>query len=545
MAPSIWSQEYFFDGLTNPQPPPKGLEDTPAIHIRLGGQVRFIPTRERRWDFGMRKNISDELIQSEIPRKNLPPLAFILRNYPHLDPRMHLTEAGIASQEYLRAEARINIEVHPENNLWNLFFSLECDSILDGGETDQRCAHFGLERLNAMMRIPALRSELHAGWDFYVTDAIVINDPTLSISGPLSIYADDDPGIWFKGGWGLLSWQTGWHKKVELNRIIHDPNSELLTHYSEAEAANRDRDIYDMVVDYNPVPNHLLKFILVEDQFRYPSDENQRILSEFTHDDPRESVAANPQKAKVSSRYLGLLYHGLFSNNIFQVTSQYVQQSGSAQNTEIFPKNSSRDDYRIAAHMMYVNLTSAWSGSGATRGRVGLSYLNTSGDGKDDSTLEGYTGVGASQQFSQQIGSANSILSGQHPLTLGTELYGVIPEYYGSHGKLGESGIPTGGLQGGNPQGGAHLAGGRGDNPGLTLWNINLGNRFHENWVYQTQYRWISYNQRFFPYLTEGDRGHSLSPLHIGSEWINEVYYILNWNTLIQLAYTQFFQDMG
>ena len=131
----------------------------------------------------------------------------------------------------------------------------------------------------------------------------------------------------------------------------------------------------------------------------------------------------------------------------------------------------------------------------------------------------------------------------QSVFALGSQLYGYIPEYHGSRGVFGETGPNTGGLLAGIFAGPRDrtVAAGRGDNPGLTMQNIRFDTRLFENYVYRTQYRNISYNEDFYPFLSNN----IVTERHIGNEWVNELYFLFNWNAIVQLSYTTFIPGKG
>ena len=181
-----------------------------------------------------------------------------------------------------------------------------------------------------------------------------------------------------------------------------------------------------------PITKNFVKFFWVQDHIRAPSDVS--VINEADGNPVTDPTAANnEQSSNVVSEYVGALYHGSFVDDIIQVSFQWASQTGSADNTGIFnakdlEKGKEKDDYDIDASMMFFNITSGvWKGSTeGTGGRLGLSYLWTSGDGDDDSDLNGFTGVTAGQRFSQQFGGEHSILGEQNVFVLGNQLYGFI-----------------------------------------------------------------------------------------------------------------------
>lgn len=547
LSQSVQAQRVYIPGSPDPFKTTELKEPFSTVDFALSAQIRIIPTWEKNFDFGQEDNLNDST--------GTMTTLLNLRGYG-IHPRIHSTEAGRVSNEYWRTESKLNFEFTPKDNLWNLFISLECDTVLDMQDVDQRCYNSGIERLHATFNFNRINTQFHAGWDLYAIDAIVKTTPTLTVSGPVSIYGDDDPGLWFTGQHGRASWQLGWHKKIDNSATPNGKTkgSNVLPEGTVPDAVNYDpdRNIYDFSFTYEFIRSkNLIKFMAVQDRWNWFSDEQakaQKIASGIADGSLDDSaIKSNPASLKTVVNYYGALYYGQFFNDIVSITAQYAIQGGKANNTGIVPTGvdatkKGADDYTIDANMQFINLTSGVWGSKETGigGKLGLSYLRTSGDEKDDDVLEGWTGVVAGQRFSNEIGSEHSIMGEQGAFTKGNQLYGYVPEYFGSHRAFGGTGVTTGGAWFmANPQDRVAL-GGRGDNPGMTLLNLRFDNRFSEKWVYRLQYRTLEYNEDFYPYLTTGLNNEPVSEHKMGAEWGNELYYLLNWNAIITFAYTQF-----
>ena len=124
-------------------------------------------------------------------------------------------------------------------------------------------------------------------------------------------------------------------------------------------------------------------------------------------------------------------------------------------------------------------------------------------------------------------------------------MYGFLPEYHGSHREPLSQGPVIGGLRAGTVGRDANTQGGRGDNPGLTMWNIRSDNRFTQNWVLRVQWKKIDYNEEFFPYLTDGVNGKPVDDLDMGSEFGSELYYLFNWNSVAMISWVRFDPGTG
>jgi hypothetical protein len=84
----------------------------------------------------------------------------------------------------------------------SLYTAVELDGSIDERVADTNFPN--IERVNLSLLLPEVASTFTVGWDIFAVDQI----------GGL-VYIDDDPGAWLKGGAGPLSWQVGWHKRLE------------------------------------------------------------------------------------------------------------------------------------------------------------------------------------------------------------------------------------------------------------------------------------------------------------------------------------------
>src|SRR3972149_11072191 len=213
------------------------------ITATFGGQVRVIPTYEQNWDFG----IKDKTVFGQTN-----PVGGVFRN--------HLNEAGVVCCGYIRSEDRLYFNF-AKGDLWDVYIALEFDDALSSRAVDRvrttqgEYGAFGLERLNASIKLPWISSRLHAGWDIYGVDTDTV----------LLVYADDDPGFWLKGGVANVDWQFGYHKKDESNRRILQPSIGLpgnppgtpppgvVTPTAVTNTGyDHDRDIYSARINFSP-----------------------------------------------------------------------------------------------------------------------------------------------------------------------------------------------------------------------------------------------------------------------------------------------------
>ena len=382
----------------NGAPDPKAPKGASVVDMKISAQVRIIPTIDKNYDFGLMDNVDDN--KKDGLGSTLQTVLAIQGT--DADPRIHSTEAGRVSHEFWRVESKLNFDFLPKDDTWRLYFSLECDAVLDTEEVDGRCRNFGLERLHGEFALPWINSRFHAGWDLYATDGIVKTEPTLSIGGSLSIYGDDDPGIWIDGGAGPFTWQVGIHKKVEFNATqnaqTRGSSIDSFARHPDPENSNPDRVVTDANITYKFLrSSNLVRLIWVQDQIRNPSDDSITGPNSEATESALVTAASNKQSLNVVSQYLGLLYHGTFINEILSVTAQWTSQTGEATNTgkcnstRVDADNPCDDDYDINASQLYFNVTSGiWRGSAeGLGGRLGISYLWTSGDDKQDDELNG------------------------------------------------------------------------------------------------------------------------------------------------------------
>ncbi|SMC17145.1 hypothetical protein SAMN02746041_00237 [Desulfacinum hydrothermale DSM 13146] len=125
------------------------------IMMSFGALVRFIPTSESNWDFGMGDKVSGFL------GGGLPSYLF----------KSHANEAGTVTGGYIRNEDKIYFNALPQDRKWSFYAALEFDRPIDTNTVDNRGgnsdnSNFGMERLNVSVALP-FNTRLHAGWDIW------------------------------------------------------------------------------------------------------------------------------------------------------------------------------------------------------------------------------------------------------------------------------------------------------------------------------------------------------------------------------------------
>lgn len=478
------------------------------ITATFGGQVRVIPVYEQNWDFG---------IKNETVFGKTNPLGGIFLN--------HLTEAGVVSSAYIRSEDRLYFNF-AKSDIWDVYIALEFDDVLSSRTGDRvrttqgDFGSFGLERLNASIKLPWISSRLHAGWDIYAVD----------LDGALLVYGDDDPGFWLKGGVGNVEWQFGYHKKDEANRRITSADRIAANNVTNT-AYDNDRDIYSARLNYTPFKDIKLGLIYTYERlairFGLPTGDPCQLLPA-----PLSSIG-NPCP-EVDSHHIGPILIASLAG--FKFTGQYVHQFGEARKTGI--TNAAVTDinnanYDIDAQAFLADLAydlTPWIGFRLIP-HVGVIYASGD-DNPNDNRLRGYVGNVDGQRFTPIFGGENTILA-DFNLVVGTNLYSFIPNLRGNQ----HSGLATGGL----------LNSGRGDSPGVLLVGGGITVAPLANLVYRTNAYYLRYNEK--PCVNFGEVPALSAPAacpnanpnsgiinsrEIGVEWDNEIMLWLDKNMVVK-----------
>lgn len=472
------------------------------ITVTFGGQVRVIPVYEQNWDFG---------IKNETVFGKTNPLGGIFL--------AHFTEAGVVSNAYIRSEDRLYFNF-AKGDIWDVYMALEFDDVLSSRTGDRVRAtqgdfsSFGLERLNASIKLPWIFSRLHAGWDIYAVD----------LDGALLVYGDDDPGFWLKGDVGSVDWQFGYHKKDEANRRIVNPGGTPATITNTSY--DNDRDIYSARVNYALFKGTKVGLLYTYDRlgirFGLPTGDPCG---------PPTPTFVNPCP-EVDSHHIGPILIANIAG--FKFTGQYVYQFGEAKKTNVVNAASGpQGNYDIDANAFLADLAydlTPWTGFRLIP-HVGVIWASGD-DNPNDNKLEGYVGNVDGQRFTSQFGGENTIL-GDFNLVVGTNLYSFIPNLRGNQ----HSGLGTGGL----------LNSGRGDSPGVLLVGGGVTVAPAKNVIYRTNAYYLQYNER--PCVNFGEVP-ALSPpaacpnanpnsgiianREIGVGWDNEVMVFLDKNMVVK-----------
>ena len=451
----------------------------------FGAQLRMIPTSENDWDFGLGTVQINPLLGGG-----------------ELNFKTHTTEAGNLSQGYIRTEARLYFTGEDKDKKWSLYSALEFDSVVDQTEVDNRGRDYGLERLHGSIVIPGLEQvRFHAGWDIYYMDAVD--------AGAGFIYGDDDPGFWLTGDFDSLEFQVGYHKKLDSNFASRD-QVEYLNDQAGVKSDN-DRDLYDAMLTYHVNDDNEVRFMALYDAMKTRSTSN---------------FGATNKGADVETYRVGVLYTGKLG--IVEPEFEAVYQGGEANNIELETgaAPAAGDDFDIKAYALYgdvaLNLTDLFGFK--VMPHVGFMYTSGDDDGTDDD-LEGYCAVANAQRFTPRFGGEDTII-GDNNILLGTILYGYLPELYGSMGGTQQGGVATGGLANGS-------VGGRGDNPGMTLYGGGITIEPKEYISYRTNFMWIEWNEDFAAFSPVTLATVQVDSGTAGQQWSNSLRVSLSKNVHI------------
>jgi len=464
----------------------------------VGAQLRMIPTAENDWDFGLGTRTVFGGVDVNF--------------------KQHTTEAGTVAQSYIRTEARLYFTGEDKDKKWDLYTALEFDSAVDQDNVDRRGRDYGLERLHGSVAIPGLEQvRFHAGWDIYYMDAVD--------AGAGFIYGDDDPGFWFTGDFDPIAFQVGYHKKVESNFASRD-EADFLNKQAGVKS-DQDRDIISAMLTYKINDDNEIRFMGAYDLMKTRSDTTDVFANPAA---PGGTFGTTDKGADVKTYRVGLLYKGKIG--IVEPEAEIAYQGGEANNAVnefgALP-NGSDDDYDIKAYALYADVALNLTDIVGFKVIPHVGFMYTSGDDDgDDDDLEGYTAVANAQRFTPRFGGEDTIVGDGNTL-LGTILYGYIPELYGSMGGTQQfGGVATGGLANGS-------SGGRGDNPGMTLYGGGVEISPWEFLSYRTNFMWIECNEDFYvnstapPGAVGGlDLSTKVDSGTMGQQWSNSLRVSLN-----------------
>ncbi|HYH96917.1 hypothetical protein [Hyalangium sp.] len=462
-----------------------------GLTFRLGGQVRMIPTLESNWDLGLANRTSIRGLGS------------------------HVNEAGILGHDYLRTEDRIYFNVN-KGDEWDFYMALEFDSVLTQRRTDRVSNQergifddFGIERLQATLKLPWISSRLHAGWD---------TGPSADIDAGGLVYVDDDPALWLTGKAGLVGWKVAYVLKNESQFVATE---RLPTTPIGAFDSTGERRIAVGRLDVTAMEGLTISGFYVVNHSRLrgqPPALGIGAISSVTH-------------------YPGLLVTGNLSGfkPILEVAGSFgsVRYPNTPTDTLDYLGNAINGrKFQVSSLAIFADL--AYDASAAAgfklEPHVGAFFLkgdSNPGDGK----LGGYTPVVGMPRFSQRFSGENLIVADGN-MAYGSPLYSIFPELWGNQGSLMSNG---GGLFGNS----------RSDSPGLTMVGGGVDTEPVKGKLrYRTNAYALLYNERFLVgAVADADLGNAstvgllvrdfgskrvVDDRLFGVAWDNELTYMFN-----------------
>jgi hypothetical protein len=461
------------------------------ITATFGAQVRMIPTYEQDWDFG-------------IAKKN-PAVTGNL---------VHVNEAGLVNKSYIRSEDRLYFNFK-KSDIWDVYFALEFDDVLSSRTTDRvtdvtgSFGSFGLEKLNASVKLPWIYSRFGAGWDNNGVDIDL---------GAL-VYFDDDPGFYLKGGIANIGWYIAYDKKVEANRTLTAIRGGTSIPNIVNTGSDNDRDIVNARLDYTITKDTQVGLVFAWN--------HQHVATQnFANADP----CVGPVCPETDGYYISPFVKASFAG--LKLVAQYVHLWGDANKTNVVNAASGpQGNYEIDSNAVYADLAfdvTPWTGFRLIP-HIGGWWLQGD-DNPRDNRLRGYAGATDFQRFTSAFGGENTIIGDGNPV-YGSSLYGYFPILKGNQ----SSGLVIGSGSSGNT--------GRGDNPGVLVVGGGITVDPIKNWTYRTNAMYLRY-QEDFCLITVSASGacapassgapNLITKKDAGVEWDNEVLWWLDKNMVVK-----------
>ncbi len=478
-----------------------------GITIRLGGQVRIIPTSEVNRDFGLSNQLSREQdARAAMAMGSLGNLSALgataaTINTPsyllHANTRAHLNEgAGAVKDDYIRTEDRLFFNfARPKE--WSVYVALEMDSLFDRSVADRtdfargnQSQQFGIERLLATINMPCVSSELQAGWDVRGID--------VGYGG--LVYGDDDPGIGIVGSKDKFKWAAWYIKKDEKEAGYAYGTSNPLG--SAFSGKDNDRTLYYAKLGYTLGSSFVEGFYFLDRNYAPNLDKKTG-----------EEVFRN-----ITRNFIGMNYKGTYG--IFKPMAELVCCLGdynydfnnTGQSDKDIRSMAAFADLAVDLHQFLQQVVNVQK----FEANIGGYYVE--GDANyNDNKLTGYAPAVGITRFTPRFGTEQSISFDGDPM-LGQTLYSMFPTYYGT-----SSGASINGK-------------GSMDNPGF--WMLGGGIKAgYGKWCYNTHVMAMWFNQSkavenyfsYYGYLTDA-RIHSF----MGIEWNNELRYQIYKNVSIK-----------
>jgi hypothetical protein len=439
------------------------------ITMRIGAQVRLIPTAESNRDFGVGSDLSSAE-EAKAAR------AMRALGVGSDSTKVHLTEAGGAVKDnYIRGENRLFFNFAQDQN-WDVYFALESDTTLDRSSADRtdfamgrQTQQFGIERLEASFNIPWINSRITGGWDVKAAD--------VKFGG--MVYGDDDPHIGIEGCANDFTWGAYYTKKDESEAGYYtDPNTVAINPIgSPTQKNDTDRTFYWGKLGYNLKELHTF----VEGFY---------------------FLDVNDLGGKEAYRHFtGVNFKGEYG--IVKPMFEFVYNFGDYD-------AANGDDYDISSFAAFGDVAfdlKKMVGLDKFEPHFGFYYLQGDDD-LSDNDLNGFTPAVGINRFTPRYGGEQTISLDGNPI-FGQILYSLFPTYYGT-------------VRGGGINGNAAL-----DNPGFVMVGGGL-KASYEAFRFNTHIMAMWFNETEpveTYYAFQGLGGNIDVDDFMGVEWNNEIIY--------------------
>jgi hypothetical protein len=491
------------------------LDPSLGLELRLGGQVRVVPVYESNWDLGLSDWAGIRGLGS------------------------HVNEAGILGRDYVRTEDRLYFNV-ASGDAWDFYMALEFDTVFSQRRTDRIANQekgifddFGVERLQATVKLPWISSRLHAGWD---------TGPSVDLDSGGIIYVDDDPALWLTGKSGPLGWKVAYVLKNESQFVYADRTTVVVGPCPPVinvppgggstptgcpqplpigawDGNQGERRLVSSRLDYTLAEGNTLSAIYVVNHSRLrgqPPTAGINALTSVTH-------------------YPGLLYLGKIG--AFKPMLELAGSFGSVRYPGLLaPVNDFLGNpingrtFKVRSFAVYGDV--AYDASEAAGFKLephaGFYFLKGDSD-PGDGILGGYTPAVSNTRFTPRFAGEHTIVMDSN-LLYGSALYAPFPELWGNQGNLMSNGA---GLFGNS----------RSDAPGVTLIGGGVDTEPVKGKLrYRTNAYAMLYNERFLVGAITDPANASTLGLVVrdtgtkrviderlfGVEWDNELTYMFN-----------------
>ncbi len=463
------------------------------ITVKMGAQVRLVPTSELHRDFG----VSDKLNPGQEQR------ASTIMPGAYLSTRAHLTEAGGAVKDnYIRGENRLFFNFAHDQD-WDVYFALESDTTLDRASVDRtdfasgkQSQQFGIERLNASFNLPWINSRLNGGWDVKAAD--------VKFGG--MVYGDDDPGIGITGCANGFKW-AAWYIKKDESEAGYTPNDGTVNNTNAISTPAQDYD-------------HDRTFMLGKLGYTMGGSFIEGFYM-WDHND----LEANGAGTYVDRHFFGVNYKGDYG--MFKPIAEFAYVTGDVDNMQ---GKLSKKDADISSFALFADLLVDLHevvGLKKFNAHLGGYYLQGDGDPSDDK-LRGFTPAVGITRFTPRFGSEQSIAHDGNPI-FGQILYSMFPAYYGT-------------VAGGGINGGAKL-----NNPGFEMIGAGLDTQIGEfTYITHVMAMWFQQSSAVeYYFATKGVAGDVDIDSFMGVEWNHELRYKIYKNVTLKGGMAFLFPGSG